>query len=729
MPLSLSEQEVENLARLKEELGSQHNITKFSNPDELAAKVTADLHRWLSDNYLPIRPTFNAFHQLPSPPRDFTGRKDELDELMRALEHGGVTISGLQGQGGVGKTTLALKLAQQLTLRYPDAQLYLDLKGTSKPPLSIADAMAHIIRAYQPAARLPESEAELSALYRSVLHNQRALLLMDNAADRNQVEPLTPPESCVMLVTSRQLFTLPGLFTKNLNTLPADDARDLLLKIAPRINEQADTIARLCGYLPLALRLAASEMADRVDLSVADYVQRLTNAQQRLKLIDASLSLSYELLNPEMQMRWRVLAIFPDTFDATAAAAVWCIELDATQDTLSELVKYSLLEWNEAAARYRLHDLARDFAGARLDAIERERAGSLHAAHYLKIFSTANDYYKAGGVAIAEGLSLFDNERINIEAGQAWVNKRLDNDDESARLCLGFAIKDHHLLSLRLHPKELINWLEAGLRVAQKIGNRHDESNILRNIGLAYQKAGEFRKALPYYEQSLAISRELGDKRGESANLGDMGIAYRRQGEFDKAIDCHTIALALSREISDKKGEAIDLGSLGLVQMDVGQVQSAIEYYQQALTISQDCGDIRNVGIWLGNLGIAYTNLHEAPIAIDYLEQALSVACELNDKGHEGYWLGNLGLVYANLGEVSTAIIYYQQALAIARKVGDKRDEGNALWNMSLAFDKLGKRNEALAHAEAALKIREEIEDPNAAKVRKQLAEWRGQGK
>jgi hypothetical protein len=128
-------------------------------------------------------PTLNALHSLPPPPADFTGRVEDLRELRDAIEAGGVTISGLLGQGGVGKTALALKLAEKLSPQYPDAQIYVDLRGVSEKPLASAEAMAYVIRAFQPEAKVPESENELGALYRSVLHGKKVLLLMDNARD------------------------------------------------------------------------------------------------------------------------------------------------------------------------------------------------------------------------------------------------------------------------------------------------------------------------------------------------------------------------------------------------------------------------------------------------------------------------------------------------------------------------------------------------------------------
>jgi hypothetical protein len=217
-------------------------------------------------------PVVKALHQLPPPPADFTGREAEIAELLAALENASLTISGLQGMGGVGKTALALKLAEKIKERYPDGQFYLDLLGVSPQPLTPAEAMAYVIRAYHPGAKLPESEAELRGIYISALHNQRALLLMDNARDKKQVEPLIPPAGCRLIITSRQSFTLPGIFAKNLDCLPTRDACKLLLAIAPRIGELAGEISRLCGYLPFALRLAASVIAERRNIEPADAI-------------------------------------------------------------------------------------------------------------------------------------------------------------------------------------------------------------------------------------------------------------------------------------------------------------------------------------------------------------------------------------------------------------------------------------------------------------------------
>jgi tetratricopeptide (TPR) repeat protein len=594
--------------------------------------------------------TANALHQLPAPPRDFTGRADELDELTREIESGGATISGLQGQGGVGKTTLALKLAELLAPRFPDAQFYLDLKGTTQP-LTPSDAMAHVIRAYHPTAKLPDKEDELRALYNSVLHGQRALLLMDNARNDEQVLPLIPPDTCVLLVTSRWHFALPGLFAKNLDTLPPEDARALLTRIAPRIGERADEIARLCGYLPLALRLAASALAERRALSPADYARRLSGEQQRLKLLDkveASLSLSYDLLTPDLQKLWRALAVFPATFDAPAAAAVWETEQDATQDALDELVKYSLLDWDDATARYSLHDLARLLADNRLSEEERYAAQVRYAGHYLNVLSVAGALYLQGGEAFMRGLSLFDTEWANIQAGQSWAEHYADAREAAARLCSSYPNRGSHLLNLRLHPRERISWLESALSAARKLNNRVDEAASIGNLGIAYGVLGELLRAIEFHEQHLVIARELGNKIEE--------------------------------------------------------------------------------GYDLMNLGITYKNLREPQRAIEFYEQALIISREINDRRNECLTLYNLGNAYIVLEESQRASEYFKQALSLAREIGDLRSEGTILWGLSVAlYLELGNLNVAITHAENALRILEQIEDPIAAKVRKQLSEWRGQ--
>ncbi len=661
---------------------------------------------------LPKPTAFPTLHQLPTPPADFTGRGEDLDFLRSSLAEGGTgAIFGLRGMGGVGKTTLALKLANELKPRFPDAQIYLDLKGVDPQPLTAAQAMSHVIRAFHPETLLPESEAELVGLYRSVLDGKRALLLMDNAARKEQVEPLIPPSICLLLVTSRHHFTLPGLAARDLDEMPEEDAKALLLRIAPRIGGAADEIARLCGRLPLALRLAGSALAERLDLSPSEYARRFKEGKEKLAPVEASLKTSYDLLSEERRHLWRLLAVFPGAFDAEAAAAIWELEIDDARSHLGELVRSSLVEWEGTEERYRLHDLARTFGEKQMTTAEKDGDQRRHSEHFLEVLRSVDSLYQQGGQKSGLGLGLFDREWRNIRAGQAWAAAQFNKDKETADLCSSYPDAGAYSLNLRQHPKEGIQWREVGLAAAQHLGDRSAESSHLSNLGLAYAALGETRRAIEFYEQDLTIAREIGDRRGKGMTLDNLGNAYAALGETRRAIEFHEQALTIAREIGDRRGEGMALGNLGIAYANLGETRRAIEFYEQDFTIAREIGDRRGEGNVLGNLGIAYANLGETQRAIEFYEQRLTIACEIGDRRGEGNSLGNLGNAYANLGETQRAIEFYEQRLTIAREIGDRRGEGSALGNLGNAYADLGETQRAIEFYEQHLTIAREIGD------------------
>jgi tetratricopeptide (TPR) repeat protein len=583
-------------------------------------------------------PSFNPLHQLSPPPADFTGREEEINELITAVAVGGATISELQGQGGVGKTALALKLAERLAPNFRDAQISMDLLGVSKKPLTAGEAMAYVIRAFQPEAKLPESEQEVAGIYQSVLHGKRALLLMDNARDAAQVRPLIPPAGCVLLVTSRFHFVLPGLQAMNLETLPHADAEELLLKIAPRIGGEAPAIANLCGYLPQALRLAARALAERVNMAPSDYRQRLADERNRPKLlaagnesVEASISLSYGLLDAETQKRWRMLGVFPGTFDGDAAAAVWSAERNSAEDTLGVLTQYSMLEWTEKTRRYRLHDLMRDFARQKLADEERYEVSLRHARHYLEVLLVARECYRKGGDSVMSGLALFDLERGNIEAGQAWAAENAAGNNAAAELCSSYPIIGVYCLDLRQHPRESVCWLEAGLAAARRLGDRRAEGVHLGRLGNAYRKSGEYRRAIEFQERSLQILRELGDRKSESEVLGNLGSTYGAMNECRRAIEFFEQQLRIAREIGDQRGEGNAIGSLGNAYQLLHEHRRAIEYYDQHVSIAREIGDRYGECTVLWNMSLVLDELGDRKEAIKLAEASLKIHEEIED--------------------------------------------------------------------------------------------------
>ena len=645
---------------------------------------------------VPVGTEPTALHQLRAPVGDFVGREREIDTLINALRRESrACITGISGMGGIGKTELALFVAERLRGDYPDAQFFINLQGTDANPRSPEEAMAICVRAFLgPEAKLPEDPEQLLHLYRSQLDGKRVLLLLDNAADSGQVRPLLPPTGCAVMVTSRQSVALPGMTPLTLHPLTEEEARQLLLEIVARAEPAAEQISKLCGYLPLALRAAGSLLAITADLDPADYAVQLQDERSRLERIGtegveidvaASFNLSYARLATEAARVFRLLSVFPATFDA-AAEEVVCADEGHVQ--LSDLVRRSLVLYDEATKRYRLHDLARLFADAKLSAEERAAGQKRFATHYKNVLLAAKGLYKEGGESLLRGLALFDLEWGNIQAGHAWVATQTDAEDaDVARLGMTYPNAGLYVLNLRQHSREWIRWLEIALAAARRLQDRKGEGVAVGNLGIAYKDLGETRRAIQFYEQALLIDREIGYRHGEGADLGNLGNTYYLLGESRRAIQFHEQALPILREIGDRRGEGAVLGNLGLAYADLGETRRAIQFYEQALLIDREIGDRRG----------------------------------------EGADLGNLGLAYADLGEISRAIQFYEQYLAIAREIGDRRGEGTALWNIGLALGQRGERAQAIQHTEQALTIYEQIEDPSVTQVREQLAAWREQ--
>jgi len=651
-------------------------------------------------------------HQLPDQPRDFIGRAVELDELCANARSRGVLISGT---GGVGKTALGLVLAHRLREQYPDAQLFLNLQGASDHPLTPAEALERLIRAFKPNARLPETLDELKAIYTTLLQGKRVLVFLDDAMDAAQVRPLLPPQPCLVIVTSRHRLVLASLHATDVEALPPEDADRLICAVWGKTGD-VRALAGQCGRLPMALRAVGALLSRRPDLSVAKVQQLLENTAERLKLADperattvaAAFQASYDQLDPALQTRWRELGIFPADFDTPAAAAVWQMDGDAGA-VLAELRDACLVDYTHD--RWRLHDLGRDFTRSLWTGEEGNALAFRHASHYLEVLGEAQHLYETGRDSILAGLGLFDRERQNVEAGQAWAAARAGQNREIARLCNAYPDAGGYVISLRLHPRAWIAWLEAALAAARSLGDRRGEGNALTNLGAAYYSLGEVRKAIGYYEEALKIKREIGDRRGEGNALGNLGLAYADLGEVQKAIGYHEESLKIKREIGDRRGEGNALGNLGAAYYSLGEVQKAIGYYEEALVIARELGDRRGEGADLGNLGLAYADLGEVQKAIGFYEQVLVIFRELGDRQGEGNALGNLGIAYARLGEVQRAIGYYEEALKIMRKIGDRRGEGNALGSLGLAYAALGEVQKAIGYYEQALVIAREIGD------------------
>jgi len=314
-------------------------------------------------------------------------------------------------------------VAQRLAATFPDAQLLIELRGASDTPVSPAQALQKVIRAFEPEAMLPDDLSALRDLYRNYLTGKRVLILADDARDRTRVDGLLPPIGSALLVTSCNRFALPGMVTLNLGQLAPGEAEQLVRTICPRLGDAAGELVRLCGYLPLALRLSASLLANDDTRSVPRYLAKLKRARlaqlrdpDDLRVsVTASIQLSYAALPPEGQQALAQLSVFPASFDRIAATAV-VADVANVEEVLGLLRRRSLLEWDEESERYSLHDLVREFAAAKLPSAGQASLALRHARHYLGVANHAQSalYLKSEAVA---GLALFDQERAQIDAG------------------------------------------------------------------------------------------------------------------------------------------------------------------------------------------------------------------------------------------------------------------------------------------------------------------------
>ena len=704
---------------------------------------------------------------VPKPVDDFTGRKAELDEIKSSFERGAY-ISGMTGGGGMGKTHLARRLVLELGGRFPDAHLEINLKGTalgSDTPKTVEQALRELVEPFYPGQKLPDEREALEKLFKGTFSNKRALLVLDNAASAAQVRALLPPAPSAAIVTSRVFFTLSegGLFPKRLELLTQADARDLLRRATPKlaqVDDQAlDGLAQLCGRLPLALRIAAALLNDRIDLELDELVSSLKDERTRLKKlkraddpdldVEAAINLSYQRLGEELKLRLRCLAVMAAPFEREAAAALWGqmlqpkkqklehfpksmhaevekvnaamkptlepIANELASEYLGNLHRLSLVDYDHERKQYSLHDLVRLFALGRVDDTEGLQSVEKYAAYYLKIGRQCDDEYEQGFEQVVPALARFKSVWPHLEAAwgfmaRGWGEKGLRPAGADGWLNQFPGVMPN-MLELQLTPRQRIVFMEHALDAARKLGERRATGVHLGNLGLAYSNLGETRRAIGLYEERLVIAREIGDRRGAGNALGNLGLAYADLGETRRAIGYHEEQLVIAREIGDRRGEGNALGNLGIAYAALGETRRAIGLYEERLVIAREIGDRRGEGAVLGNLGNAYSNLGETRRAIGLYEERLVIAREIGDREGEGAALGSLGNAYADLGETRRAIGLYEERLVIAREIGDRRGEGAVLGNLGLTYAALGETRRAIGLYEEWLVIAREIGD------------------
>jgi tetratricopeptide (TPR) repeat protein len=739
------------------------------------------LFRWLHSRRSAHKTVVDARHQLRPPDPLFVGRKAELTTLDRQVRSDGARIVGIFGMGGIGKTAIARALAHRLARRFRDAQIEIDLGGfgPDTAPLAVDAIYAHAIRAFDPAADTDRPTNQLAATFMALTRDQRGILILDNVRDQAQIEAIALPPTWLLIVTSRERIHLPMMVSQDLAALPRRDAVKLLRKAAPRVGAHADAFADLLQGLPLALRAAAGTLASSRALAPEVYLTSLRAVGGRLDPVAAALKVSIEALPADLRSRWYALSVFPADFSAEAAAAIWGLMepadpgddesresgIGAAAVSLADLERASLVEYASGTDRFRLHDLARDYAVHNCPPEVAYQAAARHATYTQDLLAQIEDLYTKGDQHVTEALAWFDREWPGIEAGQNWASTHAETDRKAARLAIAFPEQAFELISLRVDPRTQVAWWQAALPAAQYLDDRDGESAALNGLAILYGKSGEPRRAIELHEQALAINRQRGNRRGEASVLTNLGISYHSVSETRRAIDLQEQSLVIFRELSDRFGQASVLVNLGNCYAALGDLRRAVELYEEALLIERELGDRRGEASTLGNLSNHYDELGEPRQAIEFAWQELYIAREIGDRDLEASALRSLGNAYKNAKQVVRGIEYLDQALAIYRERGDRSGEaatlsnqGNCraslddwrqavdlwhqaatidhqignrrreavhLFNLAVAHEQLGDASAAIRAAESSLLLRQAIEDPEVQHTRDWLERLR----
>ncbi len=681
-----------------------------------------------------------AQDRLPDDLAEFTGRTAELDALQRALQNHGaagnpVVISAIEGMAGVGKTQLAVHAGHLLSRERPFQQvLFVNLRGfgpdpTQPPadPSAVLDSFLRLLGV--PGQQIPHELTARTASYRQRLAGKPALVVLDNAADENQVLPLLPdsPE-CLTLVTSRRSLTgLQPATHLAVDVFTPDEALDFLKQAVADVpvGDEPNAlvrIARHCGHLPLALGLVAGQMRTRPTWTVTDHAERLDERHHTRHLdsrVELTLSLSYQHLPADRRRLFRLTALHPGhDFDSYAAAALAGTDLPAARDHLHQLCLDHLLQ-QPTPGRYVFHDLVRAYAADR--AADEERPPERRAAltglldHYLHTAATAMDtLYPAEQHRRPRipGPATPTPAVADPAAARAWLELERANLISAAIYAADTGLPDHTIrlaatvhrhLDIGGHFDQAITLNTRARDAAGHTGDHAAEAHALMRLGSVDIRQGRYRRAADHEHQAITLFRDVGDRDGEARALANLGIIYQRLGRNPQAADLETQALTIYQEIGDPEGEANATDCLGTVYAALGRRQEAAAHHQRSLAIYREIGDRQGEAIALGNVGLAYHRMGHYQQALAHHEQALELCRALGERGAEAHVLDNLGNATMRLGHHGDAVSHFRQAIDIFRQLGDRGGEAVALNGLGEALLAAGQPDQARAEHAAAL--------------------------
>ncbi|MET8850197.1 BTAD domain-containing putative transcriptional regulator [Amycolatopsis sp. NPDC004625] len=679
--------------------------------------------------------------QLPPDIDDFTGRVAEAAELHRLLTRPSRSVvTAITGKAGVGKTALAVRVAHEAGGHFTGGQLYVRLGGPGSSPREPATVLATLLIAFgvHPHAVPADLEAR-AALYRSQLAARRVLIVLDDVASMAQIRPLLPgsPGSAVLATSRGQLV---GAHTVHLDVLGADESVRLLASIAGRARMAAEpdaaaAVARYCGNLPLALRIAASRLARRGQWTVGRLAARLADEGTRLNelRIDdlearASLAWSYEALDDLQQRAFRLLGLLdvPD-FPAWVVAALLETGLPAAEDVLDSLVDVHLVEVS-GTGRYRFHDLLRVFARERANAVDppAERTAALRRAfgawlglavraesglpcRFLKVrFTPAPPFDPDTFEELpADPLAWLDAER---DALVAVLEQALALDmttlacDTAGVLTTLFDLRSHYDLWEHTH--------ELALAAAVRAGARRSRAILHQGLGALAFYRDRYGEANEHFAQAQGIFAEIGESRGHAyANLG-LGSVHLFHGRHADAAAELDQARATFERCADTAGAAFVQQALGIVHRNQGRLDEAARCLGTALTAFRDLGSRYGQACALFSLGLHHKDRGDREAAEAALAEAIELFHAASCPRDEALALHVLAATCAEQGDADRASSLMSRSLAVFSPDDESADKASVLYSLGWVAHRNRRFEESAACFEEAADLFERLGMP-----------------
>jgi tetratricopeptide (TPR) repeat protein/transcriptional regulator with XRE-family HTH domain len=718
---------------------------------QLADPARAELMATLSDgagdiDRPAVLPRAEVPRQLPAPVGPFVGRADELRELTGLLDRQEtVVISAIVGTAGLGKTALAVHWAHQVAGRFPDGQLYVNLRGYDpEQPVRAADALAGFLRGLGVAGPdIPADTGERAAQYRTLLAGRRVLVLLDNASNAEQVRPLLPGSaSCAAVVTSRDalagLVARDGACRVDLGLLPPAEAARLLRElIGERALGDPDATAALagrCARLPLALRVAAELAVSSPGVALADLADELADQQRRLDLLDAAgdprtavravFSWSVRHLDDQAARAFRLLGLNPGAdFDVHTAAALTGTSPRHARRVLDRLARAGLV-LPAGSGRYGMHDLLRAYAR---DTEEHDGEAERRAA-LTRVF----DHYLVTAAAVADIMYPADPDRPDLPsaagyaaqftspaAAREWLQAERVN-----LVAVAAYAADHgwpaHAIRLAAtvfrypgagHCADDVAIHEHACRAAAQAGDRAAEASALVMLSTALATQGQLRHAARHLVRALRLYRQTGDPIGEARALVNLGCVGYCQGRYDRATSYDRQALALYRRTGNRAGQARAFSQLGVVDLRQGRHQQAAGNLRRSMALYRQAGIEGGEADVLACLGELELRQGRYDQAADHLRRSLALCRQSGRQAGEAKALTRLGLVMLRQGRPELAASYLRRALALHAELGIGSGEAEALNGLGEAFLAVSQADSARTHHADALVLARQVGD------------------